>query len=120
LRLRDRLVDPIGEVSRTLAELDDRVAHRLKGILDEDRPALWDVEVPRSLSEELRQGGFDSAQARLDRFAEYVGDNGIRLAWQAVLFVALVIGLRRLGASALKLAQADDDLFGPARSSRCR
>jgi len=110
LSLRDRLVEPIGVVSRTLRELDARVKNRLDGILEPDRPRLWDEAVSQAVGKELREGGGDSVKARMGRFTDYVGENLNLIAFQAALFVALAFGLRVLGSRAVELAEEEYDL----------
>ena len=110
LSLRDRLVDPIGNVNRTLKQLRTDIQERLAGIFNRDRPVLWKADLYETIRAELRAGGSESVIQQVLDFKDYVRGNIPKIGFHIVLFIGLAVGLRLLGSRAIELAEEDYDL----------
>ena len=110
LSLRDRLVEHIAQVDRIQRQLGTMTQERLADILVRERPSIWNMPLTEAIGSELQGSGFEAMEEDFRRLKEYTQEHVTRIGLQVALFLALVVGLRLLGAQAGELADEEYDL----------
>ncbi len=110
LSLRDRLVEHIAQVDRIQRQLGTMTQERLADILVRERASIWNMPLAEAIGSELQGSGFEAMEEDFRRLKEYTEEHVTRIGLQVALFLALVVGLRLLGAQAGELADEEYDL----------
>jgi len=110
LTLRDGLVEPRSEIDAQLKRVHARLENRVESMFESRRGPIWSSELRGDLRREIDESWWLSIAGQWDDARDYALKRPQGIVLQLVLFAALALGLRALGARVRRRENGGADL----------